>query len=199
MKTYTIDKGLLNNKKSILTVDEKTLTLDGIVLKKEEITGIRYGIHFIRGYMLTIGREYQIFIKTVSGKEMRISFRLFYGRKLNEKHKLYCDIINTLWESFYHDILKNYINRYLNKELLIISGIEISNDKITFNKEVIAFENLMIKKYYHYFILFSKEDQYHNKMLYYLKDQDAVILSELLNYILKNELYRTEKISHRQI
>ncbi|WP_346985305.1 hypothetical protein [Chryseobacterium sp. POE27] len=199
MKTYIIDKGFLNNKKSILTVDEKTLTLNGVVLRKEEIIGIRYGIHFIRGYMATIGREYQIFIKTVSGKEMKISFRLFYGRKLNEKHKLYCEIIDTLWENFYNDILKNYINKFLNKEDLIISGIKISNDKITFGKEVIPWENLMIKKYYHYFIIFSETDQYHNKMLYYLNDQDAVILSELLNYIIKNELYRTEKVSHRQV
>lgn len=199
MKTYIIDKGLLNNRKSILTIDKKTLTLDGIVLKKEEITGIRYGINFIRGYRLTIGREYQIFIRNIDNKEMKISFRLFYGRKLNEKHELYCEIIDTLWENFYNDILKNYINKFLNKEDLIISGIKISNDKITFGKDVILFENLMIKKYYHYFIIFSETDQYHNKMLYYLNDQDAVILSELLNYIIKNELYRTKEVSHRQV
>lgn len=84
MKEFTINKGFLNNKKSFLTIDENALTLDRKVFRRDEITGIRYGIHFIRGYMSTIGREYQIFIKNVDNKEIKISFRLFYGRKLKE-------------------------------------------------------------------------------------------------------------------
>jgi hypothetical protein len=48
-------------------------------------------------------------------------------------------------------------------------------------------------------MIYSKEDQYKNKMHYYLKDNNAVILVELLNIIIENGQFRTEKISDRSL
>lgn len=185
MKEFTINKGFLNNKKSFLTIDENALTLDRKVFRRDEITGIRYGIHFIRGYMSTIGREYQIFIKNVDNKEIKISFRLFYGRKLKEKHLLFCKIIDTLWHYFFYGIVENYLDKYKKDREIAVSGIKIFSDKISFANKEIPLEQLRTKTYHHYFILFSEDDHYTNKMLYYLKDQDAVILLEILNQIKK--------------
>ncbi|MCA6066356.1 hypothetical protein JI747_004140 [Chryseobacterium sp. RG1] len=195
MKTFTIVRGLFDTRKRSLMIDKNFIKFENkdhnndlfSIINKEDIAGIRYGIHFIRGYRMTIGREYQIFIRDQYGKELKIFFKLFYGRKLNEKHTLYSDIVDALWEHFISDLVKNYLEKFRNNEECTIAGIRIFKDRIVFDKKEIALEDIAIKKYHHHFIIHSKNDHYKNKMLYYLKDKDAVIVLTLLNHITKNE------------
>jgi hypothetical protein len=207
MKEFTIVRGLFDTRKRSLIIDENFIKFENkdqiddlfTVINKEDIAGIRYGIHFINGYRMTIGREYQIFIRTHSNKELKIFFKLFYGRKLNEKHQLYCDIIDGLWDNFIDDMVDHYLEKFDKNEEFSIAGIDIFKDRIKFDKKEILFEDLEIKKYRHHFMIFSKEDHYKNKMLYYLKDKDAVILLSVLTNIIKNEQLRTEEISDRAV
>lgn len=199
MKEFTIIRGLFDTRKRQLTIDENFLKFENkdynedlfTIIPKDEIAGIRYGIHFIKGLEFYIGREYQIFIKTNSGKELKIFFKLFYRRRLNEKHQLFSDIVNELWNQYFNQILNYYIQQYNNSEEFILGGIVFNNTCIQFDKKEISYSDLAIKKYTHYFIIHSKEDQYKNKMLYYLKDNNSVILVELLNIIIENEQFRT--------
>lgn len=89
--------------------------------------------------------------------------------------------------------------KFENNGLLSISGIEIAGDRIKFNKSEILFEDLNLKQYYHYFMIFSKKNPNHHKMLYYLKEQDAVTLLNILNNIIKNEPPRAKEISDRTV
>lgn len=194
MKNFTIVRGFLDNRKRSLIIDDyiqyenKDLKSNPFtVFKKEDIKGIRYGIHFIKGYKFYIGREYQIYVRNNKNEELKIYFKLFYGRKLQEKHQLYIDIIDKLWENFFNGILQDYLEKFNKSEDFILAGIQIFKDKIVFDKTEISFQDLAIKKYQHYFMIFSKEDRYKNKMLYYLKDKDAVILLNLLSTIINNE------------
>lgn len=199
MKEFTIVRGLFDTRKRQLIINENYLKFENkdfnqdlfTIIPKDEITGIRYGIHFIKGLEFYIGREYQIFIKTNSGKELKIFFKLFYRRRLNEKHQLFSDIIDELWNQYFNQILNYYIQQYNNSEEFILGGIVFKNTCIQFDKKEISYSDLAIKKYTHYFIIHSKEDQYKNKMLYYLKDNNSVILVELLNSIIENEQFRT--------
>jgi hypothetical protein len=207
MKEFTIVRGLFDTRKRSLIIDENFIKFENkdhidnlfTIINKEDIAGLRYGIHFIKGYRFYIGREYQIFIRTQSNKELKIYFKLFYRRKLNEKHQLYCDIIDELWDKFVDDIVDDYYQKFENKEVFSIANIEILEDRIKFDKKEILFEDLELKKYHHHFMIFSKEDNYKNKMLYYLKDKDAVILFSVLNNIIKNEQLRTKKVSDRTV
>ncbi|MBD3904193.1 hypothetical protein NAL32_04905 [Chryseobacterium sp. Ch-15] len=207
MKEFTIVRGLFDTRKRQLIINENYLKFENkdfnqdlfTIIPKDEITGIRYGIHFIKGLEFYIGREYQIFIKTNSGKELKIFFKLFYRRRLNEKHQLFSDIIDELWNQYFNQILNYYIQQYNNSEEFILGGIVFKNTCIQFDKKEISYSDLAIKKYTHYFIIHSKEDQYKNKMLYYLKDNNSVILVELLNSIIENGQFRTEKISDRSL
>lgn len=207
MKEFTIVRGLLDNRKRSLIIDDNFIKFENkdqkndlfTIIKKEDIAGIRYGIHFIDGYKFTIGREYQIFIRNKSDKELKIFFKLFYRRKLDEKHQLYCDIIDELWEKFINEIVHNYLLKYRNNEKINVSGIEIDEDRIRFNKKEILFEDLELKQYRHHFMIFSREDHYKNKILYYLKDKDAVILFSVLKTIIKDEHLRTKEISDRTV
>lgn len=131
MKEFTIVRGLFDTRKRQLIIDEEFLKFENkdhiedlfTKIPKNEIAGIRYGIHFIRGFEFYVGREYQIFIKTNSGKELKINFKLFYRRKLDEKHKLFCDIVDELWKCYFDNILNQYIRRYNNNEEFNLGGI----------------------------------------------------------------------------
>ncbi|WP_155845713.1 hypothetical protein [Chryseobacterium gregarium] len=195
MREFTIVRGLFDNRKRSLIIDENFLKFENkdrtndffTIINKEDIAGIRYGVHFIKGYSFYIGREYQIFIRTQTNKELKIYFKLFYGRKLNEKHQLYCDIIDELWKNFIGHITDAYLENLKNKKEVNIAGIDIFNDRIRFHRQEILFEDLDIRRYRHHFMIFSKQDNYKNKMLYHLKDKDAVILLDVLTKIIKNE------------
>lgn len=199
MKEFNIVRGLFDTRKRSLIIDENILKFENkdhienlfTIISKNEIVGIRYGIHFIKGLKFYIGREYQIFIKTKSDKELKIFFKLFYRRKLNEKHQLFSDIVNELWNHYFDEILNNYIQQYNNNEEFNLCGIVFKNTCIQFDKKEILYSDLAIKKHTYYFMIYSKEDLYKNKMMYYLKDNNAVILVELLNNIIKNGQFRT--------
>lgn len=195
MKEFTIVRGLFDTRKRSLIIDEDFIKYENkdhnedlfTILKKSDIVGIRYGIHFIKGYSFYIGREYQIFIRDQSNKELKIYFKLFYGRKLNEKHQLYNDILDEIWDNFIGDICQSYLEKFRNNEKFNLAGIEILNDRIQFDKTEIFIKDLEVKTYKQYFIICSRNDQYKNKMLYYLKDKDAVILLNIVTKIINNE------------
>ncbi|MFC7345147.1 hypothetical protein ACFQO9_00270 [Chryseobacterium zhengzhouense] len=207
MKEFSIVRGLFDKRKRQLIINENFIKFENkdqnndlfTIISKEEITGIRYGIHFIKGLEFYIGREYQIFIRSKSGKELKIFFKLFYKRKLKEKHKLFCDIVDTLWEYYFNDILNSYIDQFNGNKNFMLAGILFKNTCIQFDNKEIVYSDLSLKKYYHYFVLHSTKDQYINKMMHYLKDKDAVILNEILNCIIKNEQLRAKEISDRAV
>ncbi|MDF2550726.1 MAG: hypothetical protein K0R77_1 [Chryseobacterium sp.] len=82
MKEFTIVRGLFDNRKRQLILDKNFIKFESkdrkgdlfTVINKEDITGIRYGIQFINGYSFYIGREYLIYIKTISNQEIKINF-----------------------------------------------------------------------------------------------------------------------------
>ncbi|MGD1318037.1 hypothetical protein [Chryseobacterium sp. 2R14A] len=207
MKEFSIIRGLFDTRKRQLIINPNFIKFENkdrnedlfTIIPKEEIIGIRYGIHFIKGLEFYIGREYQIFIRSKSGNELKIFFKLFYRRKLGEKHKLFCDIIDVLWEYYFDDILNDYIDQFNNNRDFNLAGILFKNDCIQFDNNEISYSDLSLKKYYHYFVLHSTKDQYVNKMIHYLKDKDAIILNEILNCIIKNEQLRAKEVSDRSV
>ncbi|KFF01135.1 hypothetical protein IX39_11130 [Chryseobacterium formosense] len=207
MKEFTIIRGLFDTRKRQLIIDENFLKFENkdhnqdlfTVIPKEEIAGIRYGVHFIKGLEFYIGREYQIFIRTKAGKELKIFFKLFYKRKLEEKHQLFCDIVDALWAYYFNDILNIYIDQFNNNQNFSLAGILFKNNCIQFDKKEILYSDLAVKNYHHYLVLCSTKDQYTNKMMNYLKDKDAVILNEILNCIIKNEQLRAKEVSDRPV
>ncbi|WP_312076715.1 hypothetical protein [Chryseobacterium sp.] len=193
MKDFTIIRSFYDRRPRLLKINSKGIVYQNKDLKsnqftsvnKEEIIGLRYGIEFIKGYKFYIGRKYLIFVKTQDKKELKIDFKLFYSIKLQEKHNLYCDVVDSLWENIFSEFTNNLIQKIISGENVEVAGILVSDDKIRFNKTEIYLSDLAIKKYHHYFILHSKQNQTINKMLYYLKDDNAVILLEIITDLIK--------------
>jgi len=195
MKEFTIVRGLFDNRKRQLILDKDFIQFEKkdrkndlfTIIKKEDIVGVRYGIQFINGYRFYIGREYLIYIKTISQGEIKINFKLFYGRKLNEKHQLFCDLVDELWYCYLNDLSQDYLDKINRGENFELCGVQFSTGKIKLNNKELLFENIEIEAYKHYYVIYSKQDRYHNKMLYYLKDENSVILSDLINIIKSHE------------
>lgn len=193
MENFTIKRSFYDSRPRLLSINNEEIIYENTnlknnpftTLKKNQVKGIRHGIEFIRGFEFTIGRIYYIFIKDDKGKELKIDFKLFYGIKLQEKHNLYCDILNSLWTHYFSEIAKNYNFEASQGKTNTICGVSFDNQKIYFDKNEIPLEDVAFKKYHHYFIIYSKQNQNINKMLYYLKDQDSVILLDVLANIIK--------------
>lgn len=85
MKEFIIVRSLFDQRKRQLLIskdniifEDKDLRKDPFTaLLKENIVGIRHGIHFIKGLEFYIGREYLIFIKDHFGKELKIKLQTF--------------------------------------------------------------------------------------------------------------------------
>lgn len=196
MENFRIVRSFYDRKPRLLKIVDEGIRFENTNLKsnpfteikKDQITGLRYGTAFINGFEFTNGRIYCNYIKSENGKEIKIDFKLFYGIKLQEKHNLYCDIVASLWENIFSDFTNNLIQKIHIGETVELAGVLVKNDTILFDKTEIDISDLAIKKYRHYFVLHSKQNQNTNKMLYYLKDSNSLILLEILtDIILKNE------------
>ncbi|KAA0130171.1 hypothetical protein FY557_02805 [Chryseobacterium sp. SN22] len=66
---------------------------------------------------------------------------------------------------FFDETFDDYERKFENGGFLSISGIEIAGDRIKFDKGEILFEDLDLKRYHHYFMVFSKKNPHHHKML----------------------------------
>lgn len=195
MQKFTIVRGLFDNRKRQLIIDKNFIKFENSDFKshlfttilKEDLVGFRYGFEMIKGLEFNIGREYKIFLKIKDNKELKINFKLFYARKLQEKHQLYNDIVNCIWNYYGVDLVENYLEKYQQNVSFSICGVEITSNQIRFGKKYIDFVDLEIKEFFHYFTIQSKKDAYNNKMLYFLKDENAVILFSVLKQIIKNE------------
>lgn len=193
MKEFTIIRGPFDNRKRKLIIDSSFVTFETSDLKsnlyttfkKEEIAGVKFGYSMINGLHIYIGREYKVCLLNKENKELIISFKLFYGRKLQEKHQLFSEIVDEIWDVFCKDLIQSFIEQFNNGIEFTVANVAIHQDSISFKNIVIYFDDLEIKSYQHYFMLQSKADPYKNIMLYFLIDYNCVLLRSVLNYILE--------------
>lgn len=194
MKTFIIVRSLFDQRKRQLLISKDSIIFEDkdtrkdlfTTLLKENITGIRYGIHFIKGFEFYIGREYLIFIKNQFGKELKINFKLFYGRKLQQKNKLYIDIINELWINFFDEKITSFYLKINQNIPFVLGNISFEENCLKFEDKKIQFKDLAVKEYRHYFVIYSIKDYNINKLLYYLEDDNAVLVLALLTKIIQN-------------
>jgi hypothetical protein len=166
MKEFTIIRGLFDNRKRKLIIDSNYVKFESSDLKsnlfttfkKEEISGVKFGYSMINGYRIYIGREYKICILNKENKELVVSFKLFYGRKLQEKHQLFSEIVDEIWDNFCRDLIQKYIEQYNNGIEITVAKVVLHQEYLTYKKIIIYLDDLEIKSYMHYFMLQSKAD-----------------------------------------
>jgi hypothetical protein len=188
-------KGGFFYKTKKLIINENFISLDNNVIPKKEIKGYRYGIRWIQ-LDLTFGREYVIYIQS-DNKDLKISFKSYFGRNVNETHQLYARIVDGLWDYYFSDIIRSYLNKYDNQETFGLNSLSFSPEGITIKKPLqkqyfIPWAKVRTKSYQTYFAIHSADDPANiNITSSYLEDWNTSVLFSVMRSILQAKQIET--------
>jgi len=203
-----IKRGLLDNRLRQLIInpefikfEDKNLINDSFTLfEKETIKDFRYGVKWINGAYFTFGRDYQIYIRNVDNKILKINFKSYFGLKKQEAHNKYVKIVNALWDFYFSAISDVYLNRFLKDESFNIEHLLITKDALIINKigvlksnkMEILWENVRTKNYHTYFAIYSIEDPVKINIGYkYLDEWNTGVIYSVVKTILNYKKIET--------
>ena len=199
-----IKRGFFDNTKRQLIIhpdfvqfEDKGLEKDSFTrINKDEIAEFRFGINWISGFEFTVGREYLIFIRSIKGEIIKVSFKCFYRIKKQKFQQLYGDIVNAVWDFYFVDIIDDYVKRFNDGEDFELATATISQEGITImargifksQRKMIAWDKIGIRDYHSYIAVFSEDDKANiNQAFYYLKDWNSCVLNAVLLNILQQK------------
>ncbi len=197
IRRWPFDQGLPK-----LIIKQDYIEYKDIRIEKTDIVEYRHGVRWLSGLKFTIGRDYQIFIKSKNGQIMKISFMTFYGINKKELWEKYIDILNKTWNYYFSKITDEYLEKFYDGQTIIIADVKISLENVVFKstvgfkeKEVtVDWDNLGAKDYVTYFALYSKTDSANINRGFKFKDVwNAGVLQSFINYVLTQ---RSEKMSN---
>lgn len=162
---------------------------NSLIFNKEDITGIRYGLSWIKGYQFTIGRVYCIEIRNKENKIISIKLRTVYGIRKGLLWKKYSEIVDAIYEAYFIYLYNLFVDEYNQNGIVEIEGIIISKEGILVkkNKEIINWDDLEIGIYYHYLSLTSKKNSRNYTQLYYLNEWNIYLIQNLVETIMERK------------
>lgn len=162
---------------------------------KNEISEFRFGMKWI-SFKITFGREYFIYIKNNQNKIIKINFATYFGRKKNEYHKLYSEIVQNLRKIYFDEKVTELLKKYENNEEFTIGEVAFNKEgiKIKVNgivnqvEKKIEWNNIRTKAYMSYFSIYSAEEPSKTNRGYsYLNDWNTSVLYSVLRTLLENK------------
>jgi hypothetical protein len=186
--------GLLND----AATQQLVFEADGLTIEKRHsfrknnhvmahnMVGFRYGITWIRGTHFAFGRQYFVELQSDEGKTTRIKLNSFYGIRKEIYGKLWNDIIQQLWQSYFVNTYNYYYDLYKIHQTFELCGIRFYNDGIGWDqRNILFFDQIAISSYYHYFMIYNKLNKKQCKSRNFANDWNAVILQVLIKEIVK--------------
>ncbi len=167
---------------------EKTRSFDSpVFIPAESITAFRYGSKWIRGYKFTVGKHYFIEIKDANRKIFKIKLKSYYGLQQETYGDLWAEIIDLLWDTYFKQILDNYLGLYQEKQPFELGGIKFLPEGISWskNKEV-RWKDIGLSNYVTYFMIYHKENPKEHISRSFAHDWNAVVLQQLLKKIVED-------------
>ena len=156
-----------------------------------EIEAFRYGIHWIRGFQLVMGRIYFIDIRNSAKQMIRIRLRSFCRigkRKLGEQ---YLQIVQSLMDIYFEDVVAHYTGLMDQGMEFELCGLPVTSDGLRLRpkKERVPWEHLRIHRNIFHFSLVDSRLPNDYKMLFYGSDWNAAIMLAVADYaVQKNKL-----------
>jgi hypothetical protein len=193
--TDNCSRELIINEHYLSFEDKDTVNNNLTTFYKNEIDAYRFGIKWTTFYF-TFGREYQIFIKNKVGKEIKINFKTYCGNKKHEYHSKYQEILDSLWDNYFSEIINNYIEKHNKGEDFQIEDVVFTKDYISLKvdnlvkqKEIkILWNDIRTKNYQTYFAIYSITNPKDlNKAFSYLDDWNTGIIYSVLRTILRDK------------
>lgn len=125
---------------------------------KAEIDASKYGVNPIRGYQFRIGRIYCIDVRDSSGGIIKIRLKSLYGVRRKLLQEKYLAIVNALYRSYFHDIMREHFRQFQEEQKVDLLGVQLNSQGVWFDEKTrrIPWEFLGSKRYWHYYTLFPK-------------------------------------------
>jgi hypothetical protein len=156
---------------------------------RDSIEGLLYGVKGIKGYRFRIGRIYCIDVRDDSGRVIKIRLKSVYRVRLKLLQKKYEAIINGLFQSYFHDIARNYLRQFRQGQPVDLLGVNLDSEGVLFDPKVgrISWHFIGTKRFWHYYTLYSAEDPTKYRAFVFLEDWNAGVLRSLIETILKEK------------
>ncbi len=152
----------------------------------QNMAGFRYGLTWIRGTHFIFGRQYFIELQNDQHKITRIKLSSFYGIRKETYSQLWSDIIQQLWQSYFVNTYNYYYDLYKVSQTFELCGIRFDTEGIALDqKNILAWHQIAISSYYHYFMIYNKQNKKQCKSRSFANDWNAVILQILIKEIVK--------------
>ncbi|MGC4039782.1 MAG: hypothetical protein QM710_03030 [Flavobacterium sp.] len=201
-KEFVIRRGFRDNSPRKLVInpgfisfeDSDRVTVSDTRLEKDSISDYRFGMRWIR-FRIVYGRKYEIFIRNNENKVIRIVFKSYFGRKKQELHMLYNEILDRLWEGYFTEIIEDYIKRHKSGEIFSVGSVLFNGEGVTIStgifdktKVLIHWENVRTRNYATYFSIYSSENPSKiNRGYSYLDDWNTAVLYSVLRTMLREK------------
>ncbi|WP_316788840.1 hypothetical protein [Pedobacter frigoris] len=183
------DRKLIINSELITYDDSDWKDIPNTTFNRGEVAAYRFGVEPLQGYAFTIGRRYNIDIKGVDNRVIKIRFKSLYGIRDKILRKNFTTILKAL-SSHHEDIYDRYIETFRKTSSVEILGTQFGSNSVKLGSEEVSHDDVEFAEYNSYFALYSKSNPKIYKSYSYLKDWNAVVVY----YIAKQILYGSKTI-----
>ncbi|MDB5007630.1 MAG: hypothetical protein JWQ84_906 [Mucilaginibacter sp.] len=151
----------------------------------ENITGFRFGVNPINGYMLTFGWQYLIQIQDAQNKITSIKLNSFYRLRSKVYSKIWAAIIYQLWNNYFIYSYNYYYDLYTIKQEFDLTGIKFHPFGISWEGGSMFWDEIALSNYQTYFMIYHKKELKKTKRCSFKNDWNALILQSLLKRIIQ--------------
>jgi len=198
---FIIRRGITDNASRELIINPNFLKFENkdliknsfTIFEKNQIEDYRFGVKWMK-YYFTFGREYIIEVKNSNNEILKINFKTYFGRKKKEYHNLCNQILSALWDNYFEELVKKYIQKHecgeefsIGEVSFLKEGIIIkTNSSIKIKKALIPWEKVRTKTYVTYFAIYAVDKAAETNRGYsYLNDWNTAVLRNVLASLLK--------------
>lgn len=183
------ERNLIINQEFIQFDDTELKDAKPTNIPKSGITGFKYGVKPIRGYMFYIGTTFCIDVCGTAEQIIKLRLKSLYGIRRKELAAKYSQIIDALYDNYFDETIWNCLNKFENGEEFEIAATIFKSNGLIFEKagKLIEWEDLGTKAYSSYYTLFSKRQPNHYYAYEYVNDWNVGILYGATQQILKSK------------
>ncbi|QKJ30204.1 hypothetical protein HQ865_10660 [Mucilaginibacter mali] len=157
-----------------------------MVIPREKVLSLRFGVKWIKGLYFPIGRHFNIELKLDNNEIIPLKFSSYYGIKKDLYTDKFGELINAVWANLFQPDLLDIAERFKKREALFISGVEFNHQGVCWNdNELIPWDKVQLSNYKTYFAIRHADNALFNKSLRFSTDWDSYMLQQVIKNILE--------------
>ena len=157
----------------------------------EHPTQIRYGMTPIQLDMFTIGTNYKIQLRNEKNDRFNISLKSYFGIGRAKKYRLYEQIADSIWDTFFATQFAELVEKWENGETIEVAKFLLDSNGITKklgpNKITMSFDEMKLFPRFDHLLINSKLKNDKFMKLHYLDHWNWPLINEIVNRAIKTD------------